>query len=261
MPTREVAAEFDQISDVYDATREPLDGPTIDGLADALRTAGAHRILEVGIGTGRVAKPLIERGFDITGVEPSRGMFAKARAKGITRIVRGSGYRLPFADGAFDATLFVHVLHVLDDPPRALQEAARVGRLGAFALIHPRSDDPSKRRDDSPRHLIRAILEEQGYTMPARSPPWTKERDLLLRFPPDRMQVVSESDVTEALRDRIDRLEKRGNRGLLRIPPEVVHRALATARERVGDRTVTYHRIEALATWRAAARPTAAAPA
>ncbi|HTW39427.1 MAG TPA: methyltransferase domain-containing protein [Thermoplasmata archaeon] len=249
MPTREVAAEFDQISDVYDATREPLDAATIEGLALALHSAGARRILEVGIGTGRVAKPLLDRGFDITGVEPSRGMFAKARAKGIDRIVRGSGYRLPFADGAFDATLFVHVLHVLDDPMRAIHEAARVGRLGAFALVHPRSDDPSKPRTEFPRHLVRDILAEQGYPMPPRSPPWVKERDLLTRFPPDRLQVVSETDVTESLRDRIDRLEKRGQRQLLKVPPEVVHRAIATARERVGDRTVTYHRVEALATW------------
>jgi ubiquinone/menaquinone biosynthesis C-methylase UbiE len=251
MPTREVAAEFDQISDVYDSTRDPLDPPTLDGLARELRAQNANRLLEIGIGTGRVAKPLLDRGFDLTGVEPSRGMMAKARAKGLSRIVRGSGYHLPFADGAFDAALFVHVLHVLDEPSTALQEATRVGRFGAFALVHPRAADPARERDEYPRHLIRDALAEQGYEVPPRSTPWAKERDLLSRCPPERVGVVHESDVTETLRSRIDRLGLRGQRHLLAVPPEIFARAVASAREKVGDRTITYHRVEALAHWTA----------
>ena len=134
---------------------------------------------------------------------------------------RGTGYRLPFRDHAFDGTLFVHVLHMLDDPERAVREASRVGRVGSFALVHPRGggQPDSARREDEPRHLVRAILEEEGYPMPPRSSPWTKERDLLARFPPDTLTVVSEREVTEPLRARIDRLSKRGHRNLLTIPP------------------------------------------
>jgi ubiquinone/menaquinone biosynthesis C-methylase UbiE len=247
--TREVAAEFDQISGVYDATRDPLDPPTVNGLADALRTRGVRQVLEVGVGTGRVAEPLAQRGFAITGVEPSLGMLSKARAKGISRVVRGSGYHLPFSDRAFDATLFVHVLHVLDDPAAAIREGTRVARSGAFALVHPRSHDPSRERDEFPRHMLRDLLAEQGYPLPPRSTPWEKERDLLARLPPDHVEVVSEADVTESLRRHLDRLAIRGQRYLRSVPPEVVQRAIATAKERVGDRTVTYHRVEALATW------------
>jgi ubiquinone/menaquinone biosynthesis C-methylase UbiE len=253
MPTREVAAQFDQISPVYDLTRDPLDGPTVDALADALRSAGARRVLEVGVGTGRVARPLLERGIELTGVDPSRGMLAKAHAKGLPRLVRGSGYRLPFRDAAFDAALFVHVLHVLEDPGAAIVEARRVGRTGALALVHPPVDaeTPERARNDEPRHLIREILAEQGYPVPpSRTAPWVKERDFLTRFPPDELRVVSEKDITESLRARIDRLALRGQRHLLAVPPEVMRRAVDTARERVGERTVTYHRIEALATWR-----------
>ena len=153
---------------MYDETREPLDGPTVDALAEALRRAGAVRVLEVGVGTGRVAKPLLERGIELTGVDPSRGMLSRARSKGLPRLVRGSGYRLPFRDGAFDVSLFVHVLHVLDDPRRAIDEGRRVGRVGALALVHPRKsgEDPGASRGDQPRHLIRDILAEQGYPVP-----------------------------------------------------------------------------------------------
>jgi len=251
MPTREVAAQFDQISLVYDETREPLDAPTVDGLAAALRTAGASSVLEVGVGTGRVAKPLSDRGITVTGVDASRGMLAKAREKGLARLVRGSGYRLPFTDRSFDATLFVHVLHVLDDPSTAVHEAARVSRVGTYALVHPRGEQGAVggRREDEPRRLVREILAEQGFPMAPRASPWTKERDFLTLLPPDSLRIVSEADVTESLRSRIDRLAKRGHRNLLNIPPEALRHAIEVAREQVGDRTVTYHRVEALATW------------
>jgi len=252
MPTRDVAAEFDQISLVYDETREPLDPHTIDGLSRALRRAGTSSLLEVGVGTGRVAGPLTERGFDVTGLDASIGMLSKARAKGLPKLVRGSGYRLPFGDTTFDATLFVHVLHVLDAPESAVREAARVSRVGACALVHPRSNDGKDEvtPEDGPREILREILREQGFPTPPRANPRTKERELLGRLPPDSLEVLGECDVTESLRDRLDRLAKRGQRSLLTIPPEALRRAVEVARERVGDRTVTYRRVEALALWR-----------
>ncbi|MGA8303909.1 MAG: class I SAM-dependent methyltransferase [Thermoplasmata archaeon] len=251
MPTREVAAQFDQISLVYDETRDPLDPPTVDGLVNALRLRGAASVLEVGVGTGRVAKPLIDRGISVVGIDASRGMLARARSKGLPNLVRGSGYHLPFSEGTFDATLFVHVLHVLDDPSSAVREATRVSRVGAFALVHPRGTDGAggAHREDEPRHLVREILAEQGFPVSARSSPWTKERDFLALHPPDSTEVVSEKDVTETLRSRIDRLAKRGQRNLLDIPPEALSRAIELARERAGDRTVTVHRVESLVTW------------
>jgi ubiquinone/menaquinone biosynthesis C-methylase UbiE len=251
MPTRDISAEFDQISLVYDETRDPLDAETVDALADRLRTERAAAVLEVGVGTGRVAKPLTDRGVLVTGVDASRGMLAKARAKGLPRLLRGSAYHLPFRDDAFDATLFVHVLHVLDDPVSAVHEATRVARLGAFALVHPHGSGSASEvpRENEPRDLIRQILVEQGYPIPPRSNPWKKEQEILTRFPPDSLRIVSEKDVTESLRSRIDRLAKRGHRGMLTIPPEVMQRAIDEARQRVGDQTRTFHRVEALAMW------------
>jgi ubiquinone/menaquinone biosynthesis C-methylase UbiE len=252
MPTREVAAQFDQISLVYDETRDPLDLPTIDGLAARLKSAGVSSILEVGVGTGRIAKPLSDRDLEITGVDASKGMLAKARDKGLPRLLRGSGYHLPFRDRSFDATLFVHVLHVLDDPMTAVREAARVSRVGTFALIHPHTDDdPARaaRRENEPRRMVAEILREQGYPIPPRSSPWSKEREFLARHPPDSLLVLSEKDVTESLRSRVDRLEKGGHRNLLAIPPAALRQAIEIARERVGDGTTTYHRVEALARW------------
>jgi ubiquinone/menaquinone biosynthesis C-methylase UbiE len=74
----------------------------------------------MGIGSGRIATPLIQRGLGVTGLDTSAGVFAQAREKRTDRLVRGSAYALPFPDATFDAALFVHVPHLLDDPGAAL---------------------------------------------------------------------------------------------------------------------------------------------
>jgi SAM-dependent methyltransferase len=53
-------------------------GPTVDRLAEL---AGGGRALEFAVGTGRVAVPLAERGVPVTGVELSRPMVDRLRAK------------------------------------------------------------------------------------------------------------------------------------------------------------------------------------
>ena len=52
--------------------------PMIDFLADL---AGGGAALELGIGTGRVALPLVGRGVDVHGIDLSTAMVARLRAK------------------------------------------------------------------------------------------------------------------------------------------------------------------------------------
>jgi ubiquinone/menaquinone biosynthesis C-methylase UbiE len=147
MAVSHVSQDFDTISAVYDETRPPLEAATIEGLRTFL---GEHRwtaVLEVGVGTGRVARPLLDRGVRVVGVDASRGMLARARTKGLPNLVRGDAYHLPFSDGSFDAALFVHVLHILDRPDLGLREAVRVGHGGALAIL----DLPPKGARTGPR--------------------------------------------------------------------------------------------------------------
>ncbi len=52
--------------------------PVVDLLAEL---AGSGRALELGIGTGRIALPLAQRGVPVHGIELSKAMVAKLRAK------------------------------------------------------------------------------------------------------------------------------------------------------------------------------------
>jgi SAM-dependent methyltransferase len=249
----EVVGAFDQISSVYDETRHPLDPATLDSIAEHLRGANVTNVLEVGVGTGRIAVPLRDRGFEITGVDASRKMLAVARSKHLPRLIRGDAFRLPFADGTFDSAIFVHVLHLLDDSPTALGEAVRVSRRGARALVHPprdRHDEANGRRGLETDRIVFRYLAEEGYPLPEpMGGPRRRERKILSQFPPDELVVVSDREITEPLARRLEMIEKRASRSTLSVPPDVLQRAAAAARAEIGDRTITYRRVEALATW------------
>ena len=255
MAVGQVRRDFDTLSAVYDETRPPLDAATIEGVGGYLRAHGWRNVLEVGVGTGRVAGPLVERGMRVVGIDASHGMLSRAAAKGLPYLVRGDAYHLPFPDRSFDCAFFVHVLHILEFPELALREAARVAEGGALAILDvpPRTGTGRDALEEEPRRIVREAFAEAGFPNLLRAGPRAKERRILEAYPPTELVVLSDREVTEPLSRRLDLIEKRAYRHVLTVPPEVLSRAVAAARARLGDRTVTYRRTESLARW--ATRP------
>jgi SAM-dependent methyltransferase len=71
-----VAARYD------DSVDDMLDRAGIDTAVDFLaELAGSGRALELGIGTGRVAVPLAQRGVPVSGIDMSKAMVARLHAK------------------------------------------------------------------------------------------------------------------------------------------------------------------------------------
>jgi SAM-dependent methyltransferase len=71
-----VAASYDR------PDGEEFDRAVIETIVDCLvEHAGAGRALELGIGTGRIALPLAQRGVPVHGIDLSRAMVARLRAK------------------------------------------------------------------------------------------------------------------------------------------------------------------------------------
>ncbi len=73
------ALSFGGVADLYDRARPSYPSALIDELMEL----GARRVLDVGCGTGKAARLLIERGCDLLGVEPDPYMAAIARSHGI----------------------------------------------------------------------------------------------------------------------------------------------------------------------------------
>jgi len=70
----------DRIAEVYDRL-DALPGDAEEAADFLAALAGKGPALELGIGTGRVAIPLLKRGVDVHGIDASKAMLAKLRAK------------------------------------------------------------------------------------------------------------------------------------------------------------------------------------
>ncbi|AEE14496.1 Methyltransferase type 11 [Thermodesulfobium narugense DSM 14796] len=86
--------------------------------------------LEVGVGSGRFAKPL---GI-LYGVEPSDKMAQIARDRGI-KVYKGLAEDLPFRDSEFDFVLLAVTICFVNDPERSLLEAKRVLKKGSKLIV------------------------------------------------------------------------------------------------------------------------------
>jgi ArsR family transcriptional regulator len=97
-------------------------------------------VADLGCGTGAVAATLAPAVARVVGVDRSADMLraARRRTAGLANVElrRGALEELPLEDGGCDAALLVLSLGWVDDPARALAEAARVVRPGGrLALV------------------------------------------------------------------------------------------------------------------------------
>ena len=130
------SVRFDRAVDYYDRTRALTPGSEaemVETLVAELR--GRGRVLEIGVGTGRIALPLRATGIDVAGVDLSAPMVERLLSKGTAPVVLGDATRLPFRDRAFGAAIAVHVLHLIPAWRDAIGELARVVRPGGTLLV------------------------------------------------------------------------------------------------------------------------------
>lgn len=119
---------------VYDDVLEPgMFRPWASVLVDAAAVRPGDLVLDVATGTGVVARAAAAVGADVTGLDFSADMLARAAARpdaaGVTWM-EGDALGLPFADASFDAVVCAHGLQQLPDAAAAVREAVRVLRPG-----------------------------------------------------------------------------------------------------------------------------------
>jgi SAM-dependent methyltransferase len=133
---------FDPSVADYDRTRalpEDVRAAVVDVLAAELE--GRAPVVEVGVGTGRIALPLVERGVRLIGVDLSAAMLTQLRVNAGGQmpfpLVRADATRLPIRSGSVGAVLAVHVLHLIRPWRAAAGEMVRVVRPGGVVLVDP----------------------------------------------------------------------------------------------------------------------------
>jgi SAM-dependent methyltransferase len=113
------------------------------------------KILDVGVGTGRLAEPLQNAGFEVVGIDISKKMMSKAREKGVQNLLIADARFIPFKNKSFDVTISVHVLHLISEWKKTLREMCRVTRHAMFSL-HDAREDPV-------REAYYQLLKQHGY--------------------------------------------------------------------------------------------------
>ena len=137
-------SNFDPDARTYDATRDfsPASRKLIvESILHAVSATRASRFLELGVGTGRFALPIILRGYNYTGIDISENMLRRFRRKlprsgRKARLLNADATGLPFADGVFDVVLAMLVLHWMPDYRKALAETRRVLRQGGSLIFY-----------------------------------------------------------------------------------------------------------------------------
>lgn len=144
--------------------------------------APLNALLDLGTGTGRMLELLAPRADRAVGIDQSPQMLALARARiekaGLRNVQlrQGDIYALPVEHDRYDLVIVHQVLHYLDDPARAVREAARALRPSGRLLIvdfAPHGEE-SLRTEHAHRRLgfsaeeIAALMEEAGLEVAGR---------------------------------------------------------------------------------------------
>jgi SAM-dependent methyltransferase len=132
---------FDRAADFYDATRG-FPQQEIPHVAALIAKTGQFtpksRVLEIGVGTGRIAIPTAPYVGKYIGIDLSLPMMERLHTKQTNepiRLIQGDATQLPFATGSMEAVIAVHVFHLIPGWQSALDEVKRILRAGA-PLLH-----------------------------------------------------------------------------------------------------------------------------
>lgn len=165
---------FDGFSALYDQTRTV--DPTcfaaaLDWIVARFPPAQFRSLLEAGVGTGRIALPLAERGYQVIGADISAEMLnvctARNRSSKVANrlhCVCADTVSLPFPAKAFDLCFAVHLFYFIPEWRQAVQEMLRVLRPeGALILLHTGFGAEVPRLNARYRELA----QYRGYAFPA----------------------------------------------------------------------------------------------
>jgi SAM-dependent methyltransferase len=132
------ARSFGAAADAYERARPGYPDAAIDWLVPE----GAGTVLDLGAGTGKLTRSLVEKGLEVVAVEPLAEMRAKlVAALPEVRALEGTAEAIPLEDDSVDAITVAQAWHWVD-PERATAEAARVLRPGGtLGLVWNRRDE------------------------------------------------------------------------------------------------------------------------
>ena len=118
----------------YDRTNWVKNEDFMDVFTSMLPENNFKKILEVGIGTGAVAKIISNRIGSLTGIDISKEMISNIDHPNIEAIL-ADVKSLPFNSETFDLIYMRNVLHYIDQPEKGFSEICRCMKPKAYFLL------------------------------------------------------------------------------------------------------------------------------
>lgn len=138
-------------ADVYEAGRPEWPRELVERLLAELALGPSSTVVDLGAGTGKLARQVVGAVGRVVAVEPSRAMREEcARLVPRAEVVDGSAEAIPLPDASVDAVLAAEAFHWFATPA-AVAEIARVvrpgGGLGLLWNVHAWTGDETAMRE------------------------------------------------------------------------------------------------------------------
>jgi ubiquinone/menaquinone biosynthesis C-methylase UbiE len=164
---------YNHIATIYDATRSlpfKISQQVTDTVLQLVSATPKTTFLEIGIGTGIIGIPFVQRGYPYTGIDISAEMMAQIPPKlgslppNLT-LIQSDASILNFADRTFDVVLMRHVIHLIPDWRSLLSEIRRVLKPNGFYLYCESPWTPHQTQFEQQWQNI--LRQQPGYQKPS----------------------------------------------------------------------------------------------
>jgi demethylmenaquinone methyltransferase/2-methoxy-6-polyprenyl-1,4-benzoquinol methylase len=126
---------FDRVAPYYDRWIGRFMSDRMDRMADFLSCSPDEIVLDLGGGTGLIARRLLDRCGEVHLLDESSQMIGQVRQEKIkTRV--GCGTETPYPDQFFDAIVLSDVFHHIREQDLLLDEVARLLKPGGRLLVN-----------------------------------------------------------------------------------------------------------------------------
>jgi ubiquinone/menaquinone biosynthesis C-methylase UbiE len=226
---------FDRVAETFDRTRFiPLDAlrRAYRLMFEKVAFEGEITILDAGVGTGRIIRPLMRRKVTLIGIDISLPMLTKLRQRYETRtrpmslhLILADAEHLPIRPSSIAWVQSTHLLHLLRNWKAAVREWERVLRPNGSLVVFQESGRPSSVKVAYDRAIIGTTpLRRRGWHVYSKLKRFLRQSGW--RLHQDKIEWVGRSSLLTVLRS----FENRSYSRQWDLTEEIHRKAMANAR-------------------------------